>query len=131
MIEVVSDERCTRCNLCIRACPMDVFDLVEDGPPVIARQDDCQTCFICEAHCPADALYVAPMRAPALAGSFHLDERRLIATRTMGSYRARLGWGAGRRPPRTAEEADRLVDAGPRADAAPAADAGGAIPRPA
>ena len=119
MIELVSDDRCTRCNLCVHACPMDVFDLVPGAPPVIARQDDCQTCFICEAHCPADALYVAPMRHPAPAGSRHLDEGALIADGTMGSYRARLGCGPGRRPPTSPEELLALSEAGPRA--APAA----------
>ena len=91
MIEVVSDARCTRCNLCVKACPMDVFDLVPGGPPVIARQDDCQACFICEAHCPDDALYVAPFRDPVAAGSPHRDEAHLVASGVMGSYRAVLG----------------------------------------
>jgi NAD-dependent dihydropyrimidine dehydrogenase PreA subunit len=106
VIEIVSDERCTRCNLCIRACPMDVFDLVPGGAPVIARQDDCQTCFICEAHCPADALYVSPLRDPEPG----LEEAALVASGVMGSYRARLGWGEGRTPPRT--EAEAFVLAG-------------------
>ncbi len=104
MIELVSAERCTRCNLCVRVCPMDVFDLGPDGPPTIARQDTCQTCFLCEAYCPADALYVAPLRDPAPAGSPHRDLDRLVADGVLGSYRARLGWGPGRTPPRTTEE---------------------------
>jgi NAD-dependent dihydropyrimidine dehydrogenase PreA subunit len=91
VIEIVSDDRCTRCNLCVKACPMDVFDL------------------ICEAHCPADALYVAPLRDPAPAGSPYLDEAGLIAEGVMGSYRARLGWGEGRTPPRTEEDAFALA----------------------
>jgi NAD-dependent dihydropyrimidine dehydrogenase PreA subunit len=103
MIEIVDDGRCTRCNLCVRVCPMDVFDLVEDGPPVIARQDSCQTCFMCEAHCPVDALYVAPLKAPAPVGSPHLDFGQLAADGVIGSFRARLGWGDGRTPPRTTE----------------------------
>jgi NAD-dependent dihydropyrimidine dehydrogenase PreA subunit len=113
VIEVVSDTRCTRCNLCVRVCPMDVFDLVPDGPPVIARQDDCQTCFMCEAHCPDDALYVAPMRAPAPVGSPHLDEAQLIDSGVMGSYRARLGLGG--EPPRTHAQLFALAEIGPRA----------------
>ncbi len=101
MIELVDDARCTRCNLCIRVCPMDVFDLVADGPPVIARQDSCQTCFMCEAHCPVDALYVAPLKAPAPAGSPHLDFGGLVAGGVIGSYRARSAGakGARRRAP--------------------------------
>ena len=109
MIELVDDARCTRCNLCIRVCPMDVFDRVADGPPAIARQDSCQTCFLCEAHCPADALYVAPLKAPAAPDSPHRDFDRLVAEGVVGSYRARLGWGEGRTPPRTTDEVFALA----------------------
>ena len=59
MIEVISADRCIRCDICIRICPAFVFDRGEDRLPVIARQDDCQTCFLCEIYCPTDALYVA------------------------------------------------------------------------
>ena len=95
---------------------MDVFDLVEDGPPTIARQDMCQTCFMCEAHCPADALYVAPLREPAEPGSGHLDLDALAADGVLGSYRARLCWGPGRRPPRTTAEAYALAGVEPPAE---------------
>jgi NAD-dependent dihydropyrimidine dehydrogenase PreA subunit len=109
MIELVSSERCTRCNLCVRVCPMDVFDLVPGAPPAIARQDTCQTCFLCEAHCPDDALYVAPLREPAPPGSPHLDLEALTAAGVLGGYRARLGWGPGRTPPRTTQDAYALA----------------------
>ena len=39
MIEIVSATRCTACNICVHACPTNVFDIVPGGPPVIARQD--------------------------------------------------------------------------------------------
>ncbi len=62
-VEVVSDELCIGCNLCVRVCPVDVFRL--QGPEkgkkaYIAYQEDCQSCFICEEYCPTDAIYVAP-----------------------------------------------------------------------
>ncbi|MFI0421802.1 4Fe-4S ferredoxin [Spongiactinospora gelatinilytica] len=98
MIEVVSRERCVTCDICVKVCPMDVFDLGPDGVPVIARQDDCQTCFMCEAHCPVDALYVAPFTGPAPAGSPHRDEAALRASGAMGDYRRLIGWGRGRTP---------------------------------
>ena len=60
MIEIVSKTRCIACDICVRACPADVFDPVPGSEPVIARQEDCQTCFLCEIYCPTDALYVAP-----------------------------------------------------------------------
>jgi NAD-dependent dihydropyrimidine dehydrogenase PreA subunit len=87
MIEIVDAERCTNCNICVHACPTNVFDF---GPsvPVIARQEDCQTCFMCEAWCPEDALYVAPEADVAVT----LDVAALKANAIIGSYRRQLGW---------------------------------------
>lgn len=114
MIELIDIERCTRCNICIRVCPTDVFDQVPGGPPAIARQDSCQTCFMCEVHCPDDAMYVAPLRDPAPAGSVHSDLPALKAGGYLGSYRHRLGWGPDRRPPTTDDELHALAATGPR-----------------
>ncbi|MFZ0387667.1 MAG: ferredoxin family protein [Solirubrobacteraceae bacterium] len=126
MIELIDPERCTNCNICIRVCPTDVFDRTDTGPPTIARQDVCQTCFMCEVFCPEDAMYVAPMRRPAPDGSPHLDSERLLREGYFGSYRARLGWGEGRRPPHTDDEVLALSLIGPRtltnASSAPSAD---------
>lgn len=88
MIELVSAVRCTGCNICVAACPTNVFDAATAGPPVIARQVDCQTCFMCELYCPEDALYVAPVAgAPQGLGEADID-----ASRVLGSYRAAIGW---------------------------------------
>ncbi|SDT85826.1 NAD-dependent dihydropyrimidine dehydrogenase, PreA subunit [Verrucomicrobium sp. GAS474] len=91
MIELVSQDRCISCDICVSVCPTDVFEAVPDGPPVVARKEDCQTCFLCEAHCPADALYVAPEAHIDVA----VNEAELIATNRLGSYRRSLGWGKG------------------------------------
>ena len=93
MIEVLSTSRCTECDICVRVCPTNVFDVVDGAAPVIARQSDCQTCFQCEAFCPADALFVAPLRSAAPAGSHWRDERELERTGEFGRYRAQVGWG--------------------------------------
>ncbi|GII63805.1 ferredoxin [Sphaerisporangium krabiense] len=98
MIEVVSAERCVRCDICLKVCPMDVFETGGDGLPVIARQQDCQTCFMCEAHCPADALFVAPFSGPAPPGSPYTDEAALAESGALGRYRDQIGWGRGRVP---------------------------------
>jgi NAD-dependent dihydropyrimidine dehydrogenase PreA subunit len=98
MIEVVSDSRCTRCDLCIKVCPTNVFSRSDSGLPIIARQEDCQTCFQCEAYCPADALFVSPLRVPAPDGHEWRDEAKLVQLGMLGLYRKRVGWGKGPKP---------------------------------
>jgi NAD-dependent dihydropyrimidine dehydrogenase PreA subunit len=105
MIELVSAERCTGCNICVSVCPTNVFDSVEDMPPVIARQGDCQTCFMCELYCPVDALYVAHDANLAVA----VDERALGETQVLGSYRKAIGWSADSRARRTSDRSYLLL----------------------
>jgi NAD-dependent dihydropyrimidine dehydrogenase PreA subunit len=88
MIEIVSEDRCIKCDLCVDACPDNVFDAVPDAAPVIARQSDCQTCFLCELFCPTDALYVSPL-SETIEGSTEAD---LVARGVMGSFRREMGW---------------------------------------
>lgn len=106
MIELVSESRCVGCGLCVKVCPMNVFDAGPDGVPVIARQEDCQTCFVCEAYCPADALYVSPLAdVPERA-----DERALAERGVLGSWRAEIGWGAGRGPNMAERDTSHILD---------------------
>lgn len=88
MIEIVSEDRCIKCDLCVEACPDNVFDAVPEAIPVIARQSDCQTCFLCELFCPTDALYVSPL-SEAIEGTTEGD---LVARGVMGSFRREMGW---------------------------------------
>jgi NAD-dependent dihydropyrimidine dehydrogenase PreA subunit len=92
MIELISNSRCTGCDICVKICPTNVFDPGEGDAPTIARQQDCQTCFMCEAYCPADALYVAPESSHSVP----VDEHELSAAGRLGEYRVLLGWGPGR-----------------------------------
>lgn len=94
MIELVSESRCIKCNLCVSACPTNVFDKVSGSVPKIARQSDCQTCYMCELYCPVDALYVA-LQVDALV---EVNEDALVASGLLGSYREDMGWGKGRIP---------------------------------
>jgi NAD-dependent dihydropyrimidine dehydrogenase PreA subunit len=105
VIELVSAERCTACNICVRACPTQVFDAVPGGIPVIARQDDCQTCFMCELYCPEDALFVAPQADTAEA----VDEATLRQRGLLGSYRAAIGWGRDRQPTAALDHSHHLL----------------------
>jgi NAD-dependent dihydropyrimidine dehydrogenase PreA subunit len=98
MIEVVSAERCVKCDICIKVCPTNVFDRGADGLPVIARQQDCQTCFMCEAYCPEEAVFVAHTVDPVPDDSPYRDEAYLVDHDLLGAYRRAIGWDT--RPPR-------------------------------
>jgi NAD-dependent dihydropyrimidine dehydrogenase PreA subunit len=104
VIELVVESRCIKCNICVSACPTNVFDKVPDAPPKIARQSDCQTCFMCELYCPVDALYVAPQ----VDESVPVDENTLMESGLLGSYRENVGWGPGRIPAGHREKSARL-----------------------
>ena len=105
MIEVVSQDRCTGCNICVTVCPTNVFDAVAGAAPVIARQADCQTCYMCEAYCPDDALYVAPNAdGPTLVDELEITEAALL-----GSYRRVIGWSPGYSQNRAADQTFRLI----------------------
>jgi NAD-dependent dihydropyrimidine dehydrogenase PreA subunit len=105
MIELVSDARCIRCDICVKACPTNVFDAVPDAAPIIARQEDCQTCFMCELYCPVDALFVAPEADQTR----RVDEGELDGQSVLGSYRAAVGWGPGRVPGASRDQSFRLL----------------------
>lgn len=105
MIELVSEQRCTGCNICVAICPTNVFDPVPDAAPVIARQSDCQTCFMCEAYCPEDALYVAPDADETV----EVDEAGLAAADMLGSYRSAIGWTKATRPLAHVDAMHKLV----------------------
>ncbi len=88
MIELVIESRCVQCNACVAVCPTNVFEAVPNGPPKIARPQDCQTCFMCELYCDADALYVAPdcaQRTP-------IDTETILASGLVGIFRRDSGW---------------------------------------
>jgi NAD-dependent dihydropyrimidine dehydrogenase PreA subunit len=89
MIELLLIERCTQCNDCVRKCPANVFEAVDNAPPIIARQADCQTCYLCEMYCPADALFVGSDCEQAGAP----DPASIIAAGWLGEIRRDSGWG--------------------------------------
>jgi dihydroorotate dehydrogenase (fumarate) len=50
----IDDEKCTRCNLCVRNCPYDALSKVENR--IIVDKELCFRCGLCESRCPAGAI---------------------------------------------------------------------------
>jgi len=105
MIELISASRCIGCDVCVNICPTNVFDSIPNTAPKIARQSDCQTCFMCELYCPVDALYVDPNPDRTVS----VSETELIESKLLGSYRERVGWGAGRQPQAKQDQTFQLL----------------------
>lgn len=105
MIELISTDHCTSCDICVAVCPTNVFDAVSGGTPVIARQDDCQTCFLCEVYCPADALYVGPDAEKPSAAEVAWDAVETLR----GSYRRAIGWTSQTRGSRAMDDTHVLL----------------------
>ena len=50
----VQKERCTRCESCVRCCPVNALEREADAPP--RPNKTCTNCLRCVAVCPADAM---------------------------------------------------------------------------
>ena len=88
MIAHIFEDDCTGCGTCVTACPTHVLDARIDGPPRIARLDQCQTCFMCELYCDADAIYVDPDQH----GPAPLSVEALARSGQVGRLRHDYGW---------------------------------------
>ncbi|WP_176584286.1 4Fe-4S dicluster domain-containing protein [Priestia megaterium] len=107
MIELLSEDRCINCNLCVSVCPTNVFDHSRmGGAPSIARQSDCQTCFMCELYCPVDALYVTPLAEQTV----EVNEQHVINQHLLGSYREAVGWGKGRKSTASSDQSHIILN---------------------
>ncbi len=57
---LVNEGFCKRCGICVAFCPTKVFDVREDGLPLVARRDACIWCGLCEVRCPDFAILLLP-----------------------------------------------------------------------
>ena len=57
----VDQDKCTGCGTCVDVCPVEVFELKEQGgetKSVPVNQDECLACMACVTQCPEEAIEV-------------------------------------------------------------------------
>ena len=53
------DEKCTRCTICLDACPIPCYDFDEkENTIIIIDEDQCIVCRNCEEECPVSCLEI-------------------------------------------------------------------------
>ena len=52
----INEEKCQKCGLCVKICPMRIYTQERDGHPVIGDMENCVLCGHCIAVCPHDAI---------------------------------------------------------------------------
>lgn len=75
---LVNEAWCKRCGICINFCPTKVFDVREDGLPLVNRRNDCIWCNLCEVRCPDFAILLKAEQAAGQA------EGHLLSTAGQG-----------------------------------------------
>ncbi len=57
---IISREKCIECGACVDFCPHGVFELDEEGRPVVVAPEECvEFCRGCQKVCPEEAISYA------------------------------------------------------------------------
>jgi len=59
MVKIEMDmEKCIGCGACVNACPVSLYDIVDEKSKITGNVDDCVLCRACETTCPAGAITI-------------------------------------------------------------------------
>ena len=57
MPPIIDNEKCTKCGMCVEACPVDVYyGSNPKGVPIVSHGVDCFFCGACLLECPPGAI---------------------------------------------------------------------------
>jgi nitroreductase/NAD-dependent dihydropyrimidine dehydrogenase PreA subunit len=62
----VDEDKCSKCELCMKNCPFRCWEKNEEGYPVLKEKYECFSCYNCMVACPNDALLIVD--------SYHVDD---------------------------------------------------------
>jgi len=67
----------TECGLCVRVCPVNIFE-DEEGRPLIVEQnqDECTLCDLCLAECKPNAIVIHKLYESEQQKTFSMEESR-------------------------------------------------------
>ena len=57
MPPIISKDKCSRCGICVKVCPQDVFfGSKEKAVPIVSYPEECWHCNACGLDCPEEAI---------------------------------------------------------------------------
>ncbi len=68
----IDKEKCTKCGLCVKDCPMNILEMTEESAKV--KQDVCLFCGHCLAVCPKNAVSISGFEDEAI----ELEDAKLV-----------------------------------------------------
>ncbi|MHA1831922.1 MAG: 4Fe-4S binding protein [Candidatus Helarchaeota archaeon] len=61
-IPKINPEICVKCKTCVKKCPMETIEYIEDKDEIVINYNKCIGCGICASNCPQNAIFMKKIR---------------------------------------------------------------------